>query len=60
MVVVCTKSGVALGAFSLSCFVSRLEAFQAKNVEAFGEHSIFLFDFAGRACQLLLKFIIKC
>ena len=56
MIVVRAKRSVALGTLALSSFVSRLEAFQAENVEALGQNSVFLLDLARRTSQFFFVF----
>lgn len=38
--VVGSESGVALGALPLTCVVARLDALEAENVEALGQHRV--------------------
>lgn len=38
--VVGSESGVALGALPLTCVVARLDALEAENVEALGQHCV--------------------
>ena len=56
MIVIRTERRVALGTLALPGFVSRLEAFQAENMEALRQDSVFLLDLARRTSQLLFVF----
>lgn len=55
VVVVGPEGGVALGALAVACFVARLQAVEAENVETLRQDGVFLVCLARRTGQLILK-----
>lgn len=59
MVVICSKSGVTLRAFAVTCLVASLKTIQAEDMKALGQYGILLVGLARWTGQLLLKKEIK-
>lgn len=55
MEVIGTKGSIALGAFPLTGVVARLDAVEAEDVEAFGEHGVLLARVAAGTGELSLR-----
>ena len=53
--IVITECSVTFGTFPLSCIVPRLQAINTKDVETFGEDSIFRTCVTNRTHQFRLK-----
>ena len=54
MIIAGTEGGIALWAFTLTCFVTGSKAVVTKAVEAFGQHSVLSLNFARRTGERLL------